>query len=690
MAAVWQLIHIRARVDGDRATVDPNGSWDILHWADVELARAWIRQASAAIDPQRVRDADAGGHAAQVALLVAVTFAIANAYNAMNILWENDPLARMRYRASLSGPPASSSSEYSAYDNYGGGHWYRANESFPTAGGIRLLDGEQVHAEDFTGSIPMLARQIFLQDYPLGRRVAEMHPSEFRQSVGVYVDSQGRLDAQGRPADVFEDVRTSRNRINRPFVMGDLPQEILPGTDPSTGRGSNAPLSPENWCRTNRDFECPRWISPAAFMGFVTGVVTSGGGVLCGPAPPRRADETAVDTAWGAIQRSVTMHANCANLDWHYGMFVEALRITTHLALVITDDLNPFVPLPVWAPLRAYLPWLQAWIGDLESRSPEQIIVDSRKFVIQQNLHWIQNAGGPDAFYRQLLAGQENRAADQGAADPNVQMAAAAVGAIGAALAGATYGISAVAGAVIGAGLTIWDASRTHDVAPDGNFKDDLGRYKPSFALGWLGGLGPGFPGEEGHPDNARLPIPDPPGFQRGGRPTVQGPNAGQTYLSDLGMGCDAWARISDPAARTIRLRSASVNRGIDPAEGDRRRVLVDAYCASQGAQVRGAVNPPVLNIMAVLTSTTPGKGVTETATQTLTSTPAAPPSTTTPATSTTPALEILPAHNEVVQLTEIVPAPRKVWPWVVGGVVVLGAGAGGYWWLHRDKRPHQ
>jgi hypothetical protein len=652
MAAVWQLLHIRTRHDGDRTIVDPNGAGDVLHWADPELARAWIQKAEEAIDPQRVRDADAGGHNAQVALLVTATNAIANAYNAMNILWENDPLARQRYRSFLSGPPASVSSEYSLDMNYGRENWYRKDDSFPSGGGIRIVDGEQVRPGNFLGRIPALARQMFLRDYPLGQRVADMHPSEFRQSVGVYVDVQGPVDPQGRPIGTFPDLSATKSRVNRPFVMGDIPQELLPN--------SSVHLSPENWCRSNTEgglpfFTCPKWVGAYAWLGGLTlgasATLLTSGGVVCGPAPV-------------AIGK-------CANLDWHQGMFIEAVRF-----YVATDDLNPFVSLPVWGPLRDYLPWLEAWISDLGARSPEQIILDSRKFVVQQNVEWITAYGSLPAFVEQVLGQQQQRLEESHTPDPTVQMVASTVTALGASL-GIVVPIAAIAGAIIGAGITIINQAAVHPVS---GFKDDLGHYKPSFALGWLGGRGPGYPDVRyGAPDPEILLVPEPPGFVRGGRVAVAGAGAGEAYLRDLGLGCGAWARITDPAARTIRVRSASVNRGMDPAEGDRRRILIDAFCANQNAP---------LSIKTESSADTTPTGTKVTTTKVPARPGWAPPS----ASQTSPLLTVLsdtPATPVDPRKLTTATTPKKIWPWVVGGVAVLGvAGAGGYWWTHRDVAP--
>jgi len=48
-------------------------------------------------------------------------------------------------------------------------------------------------------------------------------------------------------------------------------------------------------------------------------------------------------------------------------------------------------------------------------------------------------------------------------------------------------------------------------------------------------------------------------------------------YLHTMGMGCPAWARITDAAARTLRLRSS--NPDLSPEEADRRRRVIDAQC---------------------------------------------------------------------------------------------------------------
>lgn len=96
----------------------------MLHWADVARARGWFLEAlrllnlgdgddndkkrlAALYAPVNTTDKNANNRQAtqQFAYVNEILGAIAHGYNLLNIVWENDPVARQAYREHLAGPP---------------------------------------------------------------------------------------------------------------------------------------------------------------------------------------------------------------------------------------------------------------------------------------------------------------------------------------------------------------------------------------------------------------------------------------------------------------------------------------------------------------------------------------------------------------------------------------------------------
>ncbi len=167
-------------------------------------------------------------------------------------------------------------------------------------------------------------------------------------------------------------------------------------------------------------------------------------------------------------------------------------------------------PRLVSTPMIFYVPWIDAWASSMTSRSPQEIVVASRLYTAYTNASKATLSGGTTNFVNQVasIPGLENQQATTGTEQDALRVTAAAVAAVGAALAGVTYGVSALIGGSIALALTIAGAQvrNTPHIA-----RDDMGRFKPVLDRGWLAG-NPTVDGNFGRPP---ISIPAPKGFTR-------------------------------------------------------------------------------------------------------------------------------------------------------------------------------
>lgn len=162
----------------------------------------------------------------------------------------------------------------------------------------------------------------------------------------------------------------------------------------------------------------------------------------------------------------------------------------------------------VAAPLRSYLQYFSTWVNGILSRTPYQVIQDSRAFVVYQNSRTITLNGGTDVAIGQILRTDQDVYAQMHTPNSSLDAAAAAAPLLGTAIGAAAGGIGAPLGAVIGgavgAVIKIVNLSIPGDVR--GHGRDDLGRYKLRFERGWLSGNPAAASPDEGAP---ALPADD-------------------------------------------------------------------------------------------------------------------------------------------------------------------------------------
>lgn len=195
------------------------------------------------------------------------------------------------------------------------------------------------------------------------------------------------------------------------------------------------------------------------------------------------------------------------------------------------------------------------WIVMLRGRSPEQVILDSRAYCVYLNestVKLIGRAGAWPAMQAKI------RELETGVADPSVQIVGAAAVALGSALAGETFGISALIGGAIAGVTSILGATAPPDVARLA--VNDLRICKPIFERGWLAGdpstinVQTGSVSDSGNPERNGLVIPDPPGWTpptvnprdalHGGIGNAQHVDVGALHLGRLARRQNAVAEI--------------------------------------------------------------------------------------------------------------------------------------------------
>lgn len=451
----WKLLEFAPRNDPFYApdgTLMPDREKPVLanpvkHWADPNLAYSWFLQAREWLDdrallaeldaPVNLTDLPANQRMAarQIDFVARASHAIAQGYNALNVVAMNDWRGRWLYHKWLSGKPfGGPTSEqlmnwFAKGRNFGGGNlsgtevqsygrWAITNSANPVFGGARTTP----HSLEPAGVIPQLARRIFLERYP--RKVdAPTHPNLFGVNAGV------SLFASRQGAATTVAIELQENVLNRGFAIRTFYENFLGASvvtrsvvTPNRGRG----VMPDGT------------VLPTIFA-------------------------TSTTEFW----------------DWRATFFDEA-------AAVGSIEFDPNVKLDLMAPMRAYLDYLSEWVDACLTRSAAQIIEDVRRFVAWANYQQLLQAGGPEAFARSLVNGDADRLAQLKAPDPTAQAVSTLVGGIGASLAKFTFGISALVGGFASAAIKLGDVLIDGDVRGFG--KDDLGTYKPTLYRSTLGG----------------------------------------------------------------------------------------------------------------------------------------------------------------------------------------------------------
>lgn len=227
------------------------GSSIIVHWLDPWMARAWIvfgrqklTEAIAASTNDIVRAWD---------LLCAAAYALMTAYNALNISWYMDPVARAMYRRRIAGPPRRSNAFYAEFgdDNY--------NDTFSTHNGLWLQTGTA-----FSATIPDRARAIFARCMT-DPSVAARHATQFLPHFQFYTNA-----AQGTSVSAATTVQNAQVLQNYllpgvfPGGFGGCYEQIGTKVDRPTGQCDPRAIYPRQYqrgpaCEARNTAEVKRW-----------------------------------------------------------------------------------------------------------------------------------------------------------------------------------------------------------------------------------------------------------------------------------------------------------------------------------------------------------------------------------------------------------------------------------------------
>lgn len=486
-----------------RAIYDPRGPGIVLHWADLRLANAWksyiaqlaasadvptlLRQAVSLADPnnkspEAVQYRASPGYRDPLRMkLAALLGAIANYYNACNIPWSSDPEARGLYRVWIAGTPdnvgSRTSTEFDRSSNYSSEWFDSTREHYPNVGrttlGGAIAYGRRT--DDNLGIIPRKLVAAMRAARGAGRSVKI---AEFRQQAGlqVVISPSVANSETGLPpssTDPGNEPMFSESIMNWAYVDVplDMTGHVLDYANYTPYAQASVQIALRQmypWSRGvgvdgdggSPQYEC--W--PDAELRAAAGL------------PPNTCNRGSF--SWLGYD-TANLLGDSAEWD-HRGSYMPTVDSDTSYVWV-RPGLNDTVP--AVAPLALYLQWAKEWAAVIQRRLAAQTIIDARKHAVYTNIMYSQS-------FSALLEAAEGTLRDaegqRHAPDPNVTIAAQAVSALGGALAPATYGISAVVGAVVAGGLTVWDAAREHAVT--GLYKDDLGRWKPAFERSWLGG----------------------------------------------------------------------------------------------------------------------------------------------------------------------------------------------------------
>jgi len=550
-AEEWQLLCIP--VPGDIAFKDAAGNNHsehylnpgavIRHWADPDLAKAWFQRAYDLAHDQRAIDAlsalgdqsiaaaaavtDRGSAAtgalvqtmtdrynAQIRYIADIVQAMAYGYNANNVLWFEDPVARWLYRYWISGPPADPNAVFVKARSYGGTEgWYTGSfrgaiERFPII--------PEDHPPDNRGAprVPgnpggVLARRAWdLYHAYWGHDTIGTHPLRFVPTVGLTVSIPIDQMQDGSSLDDNQALNVTDYPfiVNQPFVLTYGDGQPVPGQAtfyPATLDGvSNNPqptLLPATAGLNQYPFNAAMGSWRSA-LDYDTGIERfshwdTGIRII----PPGDFSHTSVvdrfrgpsDSRWTKVR------------DWRQfnsSGFVDVLG-----SEVGGSGPEGGASVSVWLGAYDYLPYLRAWTEAIMARSMERIILETRSFVMYQNDQSALAAGSAQNFLEGVLNAPSDIAGEQGRPDNVANAAAAATMAIGAALSTVTWGISAIIGG-IAAAVLLGYGNRKKDTPGIG--RDDLGRMKPTYERAILGGHPQLDDPLTGPPNHYHVPMP--------------------------------------------------------------------------------------------------------------------------------------------------------------------------------------
>lgn len=450
----------------------------VQHYADLDAARQWFNYAYALatddtliaaldeVNPRTGRwDNDGGaepiGFIAQVRYVRAITEAIANGYNALNIPWNNDPIARGLWRDWFAGQD--SASDTSVSSDYNAGQFFRKNrdaERLNSNWARAILKARNSNA----GAIPAALSQLIADVTPQQDR----HPIRFYFSAGVMLVSLTSDDTSPYYASRttnrgFATTALSDNRATGPWssrheaiAWPDANRDTI-GQDRFAVRLANVESTPEyqsDWY-ANRNG---------------TDRIRRDWGISSGP---EYTDWRAFSyDTWTALQPEEEISAT-APLRWYLNFLRQWTKSLTTTTPMVSDEPLPGIPVPTQRSPQTS--------GGVPRRDVGRILVDSISWASDLNLRWVRALG--DTAFNTALAATLQDQVNASVPEPNrtVTLVGEVIGGVGQIAGNALVpGV----GSLIGSGVTAITSLVARLIPEPSRLafgRDDLGRPKPSF-----------------------------------------------------------------------------------------------------------------------------------------------------------------------------------------------------------------
>ena len=436
----------------------------IAHWVAVREANAWFRYARRlALDPERMRAAASGTGWAASDYVAAIGKAIMQGYNALNIVWYNDPDARRLFRERFAGLPyapagtqyagAGNVAEFGKLRNYND-DWYKPNEEFPVG-------------KDFTGQVPAEARAAFLRLYPR-QDLAARHPNQVVLPVlPVIIPANAQhldTDPPGILTYEFEgtDHKFAMGAFHGSQAMGGVFGGLVGAPD-----NENTLPGIRDWQNAFPDRVAlgeGQWGALGDYYDASSGQRT--GGVA-----------SILDEATGARR---------AMPGWN------SVGFDVATPMPFGGEFDATKPLKLAPPLRAVYGWLRDWAIMMDDRNPLSVVVCSRVYTAWRNAQVAKTLGdNPTTWFDEVSSTASDvmrQIQGESAVANTVAGLATAIGAGVSAALPMTGGIPALIGGAISTVTLVANKSGMFSSGVQNRGRDDLGRYKPQFERGWLSG----------------------------------------------------------------------------------------------------------------------------------------------------------------------------------------------------------
>lgn len=485
----------------------------LTHWCDLDLANAWFAEAqrlsnialaaysgpgaqdpgtkstpseiyNLVVNPQAtsslVTQGDAGTINGNINAVCAAMYALMQGYNALNIPWYMDPVARALWRQYMAGPPE-------LYGGTGAGSWQSAVYGNYNYNSTWFVNGQNMPGFS-AGQIPTLTYGLWSALTGGALSVGNPNSPWFVASLWptIVTPFYGRITGNTSVNPIYEPVA-----VNYAAMGGMAPPILITSTDEifDIGQTQAAVQILTNYYAMPVD-NYRVYLTPTGNPVGQNFLDHSGNNNVFGQ--PNL-------NAWNlAEQQGLYTIAFPSNTTWvqqgnpaylvgepSVGQFLSNSS-GTWLTFTFDQSNSTLIGSNAISPAHFYyVPWIRDWVAAILSRSVDQIAVAGRLYAVYCNVQSSINTTWPGGFLT-AATGLPAATLNAPAAVKQEMLTGATTSlGIGGALAVPTYGISLVVGAGVAAGLAV--AASNYQQDPNAN-KDDLGRYKPVLERGALSG----------------------------------------------------------------------------------------------------------------------------------------------------------------------------------------------------------